>query len=69
VLRLREGEEVRLFNAEDGEWRARLARLARHDAAAALTERLRPAAAEPGPTLVFAPLRRNRLDWLVEKAV
>jgi len=27
------------------------------------------AAAEPGPVLHFAPIRRSRLDWLVEKAV
>jgi hypothetical protein len=29
---------------------------------------VREPAAEPGPALHFAPIRRNRLDWLVEKA-
>ncbi len=69
VLRLREGEPVRLFNAEDGEWQARLVAVARHAATVELSELVRPPAPEPGPTLVFAPIRRNRLDWLVEKAV
>lgn len=69
VLRLREGEPVRLFNAEHGEWSARLASLARHAATLEPVERLRAPGLEPGPTLVFAPIRKNRLDWLVEKAV
>ncbi len=69
VLRLREGEPVRLFNAEDGEWEARLVGLARHAATLEPEALARRPAPEPGPTLVFAPIRRNRLDWLVEKAV
>ena len=69
VLRLREGAGLQLFNAEDGEWRATLVGQARHEVAIAVAERIRPAVAEPGPTLVFAPIRRNRLEWLVEKAV
>ena len=69
VLRLREGELVRLFNAEDGEWAARLVAVARHAAVLRLLEQVRAPVPEPGPTLVFAPIRRNRLDWLVEKAV
>lgn len=69
VLRLREGDPVRLFNARDGEWAARLAGVARHAAILEPSHRVRSPAAEPGPTLVFAPIRRNRLDWLAEKAV
>jgi 16S rRNA (uracil1498-N3)-methyltransferase len=34
-----------------------------------VTERLRAQPAEPGPCLAFAPIRRARLEWLVEKAV
>lgn len=69
VLRLREGDALRLFNAEDGEWRAELRRTARHEVELLVGTCLRHPADEPGPTLVFAPIRRNRLDWLVEKAV
>lgn len=69
VLRLREGNEVRGFNARDGEWRARIATVARHRVELRLEQCLRPPVAEPGPVLAFAPIRRNRLDWLVEKAV
>src|SRR5689334_16037811 len=69
VLRLRVGAALRVFNAEDGEWRASLVALRRQEAALELGRCLRPPRAEPGPVLHFAPIRRNRLDWLVEKAV
>jgi 16S rRNA (uracil1498-N3)-methyltransferase len=69
VLRLGQGDEVLVFNAEDGEWRAGIASLGRHEVALAPAERTRAPAPEPGPTLIFAPIRRSRLEWLIEKAV
>jgi 16S rRNA (uracil1498-N3)-methyltransferase len=69
VLRLREGGVVHLFNAEAGEWRAEILRLGRHGLALRLAARTRAPAPEPGPTLAFAPIKRPRLEWLVEKAV
>lgn len=69
VLRLREGAELLVFNPTDGEWLARIAVAGRRDLTIRIAERRRPPALEPGPTLAFAPIRRNRLEWLVEKAV
>jgi 16S rRNA (uracil1498-N3)-methyltransferase len=69
VMRVRVGQEVRLFNGDEGEWGGRIADLKRHRIALRLAEQLRPPAPEPGATLAFAPIRMNRLDWLVEKAV
>lgn len=69
VLRLRAGAPLRVFNAEDGEWRAVLAAVGKRDATLEVGERLRTPAPEPGPVLHLAPIRRSRLDWLVEKAV
>jgi 16S rRNA (uracil1498-N3)-methyltransferase len=69
VLRLRAGAPLRVFNAGDGEWRAVLAAVGKRDATVELGERLRAPSPEPGPVLHFAPIRRSRLDWLVEKAV
>jgi 16S rRNA (uracil1498-N3)-methyltransferase len=69
VLRLRDGAPLRAFNCTDGEWLGHLAELGRHRLELRLDECLRPPRAEPGPTLVFAPIRNNRLEWLVEKAV
>ena len=69
VLRLRAGAPLRLFNADQGEWAATLKALGRQQATLEVDRRLRPPAPEPGPVLHFVPIRRNRLDWLVEKAV
>lgn len=67
VLRLRAGAEVLVFNGADGEWRARLAE--GREPSLAVTGLERPQAAEPGPTLLIAPIKRPRLEWLLEKAV
>lgn len=69
VLRLRAGAAVRLFNAEEGEWAATLAGLGRQQATLVVGDRLRAPEPEPGPVLHFVPIRRSRLDWVVEKAV
>ncbi|MEK0082073.1 16S rRNA (uracil(1498)-N(3))-methyltransferase [Benzoatithermus flavus] len=69
VLRLKEGDPVHAFNAGDGEWRAVIKGIGRHEMRLEIERLLRPAVPEPGPTLAFAPIRRNRLEWLVEKAV
>ena len=68
VLRLAAGATVAAFNERDGEWLCRIDRLRRsHGTLKAIEQRRAP---EPGPDvwLVFAPIKRARLDWLVEKA-
>ncbi len=69
VLRLAPGDLVRLFNAPHGEWPARFERLPRRGGGRfVVTERLRPAAAEPGPILLFAPVKRDATDLIVRMA-
>ena len=72
VLRLTPGAAVAAFNPRDGEWLCRIAEFGRGGGALAVEERLRPAETPDAPGadlwLVFAPIKRARLDWLVEKA-
>lgn len=68
VLRLGEGDSIALFNGRDGEWRGRLASLAKRTVAVAVEERLRPQIVESDIWLLFAPIKGPRLDWIVEKA-
>lgn len=68
VLRLKEGAAVALFNGSDGEWRARIGRLGKRDAVLVAETQLRPQMPVPDLWLVFAPIKRQRIDWLVEKA-
>lgn len=69
VLRRRAGDPVHVFNGLDGEWAARLVEAGRRDVALVVGERTRAQEPEPGITLALAPIRRSRLDWLIEKAV
>jgi 16S rRNA (uracil1498-N3)-methyltransferase len=68
VLRLQPGDAVALFNGRDGEWLARIDSLARGAGAAVAQERLRAQPPDGGPFVVFALIKRARLEWLVEKA-
>lgn len=68
VLRLGPGATLALFNARDGEWGAEIAHLGKKDGAVRVVARRRPPAPEPDLWLVFAPVKRARIDFLVEKA-
>jgi 16S rRNA (uracil1498-N3)-methyltransferase len=68
VLRLGRGAAVAAFNAADGEWLCRMAEIGKDRVELTVERLVRPAAPEPDLWLVFAPIRRARLDWLVEKA-
>jgi 16S rRNA (uracil1498-N3)-methyltransferase len=68
VMRLGEGNAVALFNGRDGEFRARIEKFAKRGAALLIETLLRPQSAEPDVWLVFAPIKRARIDYLVEKA-
>jgi 16S rRNA (uracil1498-N3)-methyltransferase len=68
VMRLGEGDPVALFNGQDGEWLGMIEAVQRRRCRVAVLECLRPQQPEPGPALLFAPLKRSRLELLVEKA-
>jgi len=70
VLRLGPGAAVAVFNAEDGEWLCRIAGIGKNGARLTAERRLRSPepGGEPDLWLLFAPIKRARLDWLVEKA-
>jgi 16S rRNA (uracil1498-N3)-methyltransferase len=67
VLRLGIGAAVAGFNPRDGEFLCRIAELGRDRGALTIESRLRPPEPEADLWLLFAPIKRLRLDWLVEK--
>jgi 16S rRNA (uracil1498-N3)-methyltransferase len=69
VLRLRPGAEIKVFNGRDGEWRARVVAEGRKGAVLAVLSREREQNGGPDIDYVFAPLKRARLDYMVQKAV
>ena len=68
VLRKTEGDNVRVFNGHDGEWRAMLYVTGRRGARLAVKEKLRAPAPVPDITLLFAPVRKHRTAFIIEKA-
>jgi 16S rRNA (uracil1498-N3)-methyltransferase len=68
VLRLHEAEKLLVFNGKDGEWCAELSAVGKRRAELTLDHQTRPQ--EDGPDLhyLFAPLKRARLDYMVQKA-
>ena len=68
VLRLARGAELALFNGRDGEWLARLDGLGKGWASLTVGQRLRAQDTSPDLWLVFAPIKRARIDFLAEKA-
>ncbi|WP_026986596.1 16S rRNA (uracil(1498)-N(3))-methyltransferase [Fodinicurvata fenggangensis] len=68
VLRLRPGAQLALFNGRDGEWLARVEALGKGWASLKVETQSRPQEDEPELTVFFAPVKRARIDWIVEKA-
>ncbi len=68
VLRLKEGAAIAIFNGRGGEYRARIAAFGRGWCEVALEAQTRPQGDDPDLWLLFAPIKRARIDFLVEKA-
>ncbi len=68
VLRLETGAQIAVFNAGDGEFAARIESFGKGRCTLALGAQRRVAQAEPDLWLCFAPIKRARLDFMIEKA-
>jgi 16S rRNA (uracil1498-N3)-methyltransferase len=68
VLRCGPNDPVHLFNGQDGEWQARIAELRRDRATLTVETQLRQQQPEPDLWLVFALLKRDATDLVVQKA-
>jgi 16S rRNA (uracil1498-N3)-methyltransferase len=69
VMRLAAGAPILLFNGRDGEWRATLAEASKRGAIATPDAQTKPLHLPPDLWLLFAPIKKARTDFIVEKAV
>lgn len=69
VMRLPEGAEVAVFNGKAGEWRARITALAKRGGTLVCEALVAPQRDPPDLWLIFAPIKKARTDFIVEKAV
>ena len=68
VLRLAPGAEILVFDGNSGEWRAEIVETGRGRCLLQVAERLRAQSDGPDLHFLFAPLKRARLDYMVQKA-
>ena len=68
VLRLGVGDEIRIFNGVDGEWRAVISMVGKRACTLTAAEQIRGQSGGPDVHYLFAPLKRARLDYVVQKA-
>lgn len=68
VMRLDAGDDIRVFNGRDGEWRATLTGATSRDCGLVPVDRLRPQHGVPDLWLGFAPVKRPHIDMIVTKA-
>jgi 16S rRNA (uracil1498-N3)-methyltransferase len=69
VLRLRDGDQVLLFNGQDGEWLAGIEQNGKKRASLHPTEQVRPQPPASDFHYCFAPLKTGRMDYMIQKAV
>ena len=68
VLRMKVGARLLVFNDRDGEHEAEIAEAAKKSASLGVVRLTRPPEPPPDLMLVFAPVKRARIDFIAEKA-
>ncbi|MCC6864047.1 MAG: 16S rRNA (uracil(1498)-N(3))-methyltransferase [Rhodobacteraceae bacterium] len=68
VMRLTQDDSVLLFNGYDGEWRATVKQSSKRSGILICAEQTRPLQLPPDLWLLFAPIKRIRTNFIIEKA-
>lgn len=68
VMRLGVGDAVSVFNGRDGEWRGEVAEAGKRAGVLSCTGQSAPQMDPPDLWLLFAPIKKARTDFIVEKA-
>lgn len=68
VMRKGAGDEIEVFNGRDGAWQARITEAAKRRGALELLAQSQPQRDPPDLWLLFAPIKKARTDFIVEKA-
>jgi len=68
VMRLAAGAQILLFNGRDGEFAAEVVEAGKRSGVLVCREQTRPLQLPPDVWLMFAPLKKARTDFVVEKA-
>ena len=68
VMRLGVGAQIEVFNGSDGAWSAEVIQAAKRKGTLRVAAQIRPQRSAPDLWLLFAPIKKARTDFIVEKA-
>lgn len=68
VMRLKPGDEITVFNGRDGAWSVRLLEAGKRGGSLQVLAQVAPQRDPPDLWLIFAPIKKARTDFIVEKA-
>ena len=68
VMRIKQGDPVKLFDDRTGEYLAHVSALGKRDLILAIDGKTREREAAPDLWLCTAPIKKDRFNWIVEKA-
>jgi 16S rRNA (uracil1498-N3)-methyltransferase len=68
VMRQKEGDELLLFNAKEGEWVVGINSISKKNCSVQIKQQVRPQKDEPDIWLCFAPVKNAPINNLVQKA-
>ena len=69
VMRMGVGDQLLLFDGVSGEWLAEIVDTSKKRVSLIVRQQTKAQEAVPDLALAFAPIKKGRVDWLVEKAV
>lgn len=67
VLRQQVGDQINIFNADDGEWQGHISTLTKSHAEISLQQQVRPPEAEASIMVLFCPIKHDPTHYLIEK--
>ncbi len=68
VMRIKKNDFLKLFNGKDGEWLAKIVKIEKKVAEVYLEKKINKQKDSPDLWLLFAPIKKDRLNILVQKA-
>jgi 16S rRNA (uracil1498-N3)-methyltransferase len=68
VMRVKLGIKITLFNGRDGEWMAEVIKAGKGKALVTVRQQLKPQPSAPDLWYLFAPLKKGRVDYMMQKA-
>ncbi len=70
VMRRSAGDDIRVFDGQNGEWLGQIVKFSKKSVLVDLKKQLKPQPIENRIIrFVFSPIKKNRMDWMIEKMV